>query len=68
METTQGLSLVAIFILNLQICHVTYYLFFSAKLENRSAEQVLPRVGWEIGTGGSGELVGKGVGGLKWCK
>jgi hypothetical protein len=46
METTQESPYVAIFISNYQKRHVSLFIFYafsSTKLENRRAEQVLPR-------------------------
>jgi hypothetical protein len=61
METTQRSSLCGY--LNLKLAKrscFSLHLFSSTKSENRSAEHVLLGVGGVFGTGGRGEVVGKG--------
>jgi hypothetical protein len=57
METAHGISLCNYFCLKLakMPCFSYFYVFSSTKWENRKVEQV----GGGIGTGGSGEMVGK---------
>jgi hypothetical protein len=58
METTQGIALFSYLYLKLEKKHVSLFISYvssSTKLENRKAEQVLPRV-----VGGQFALVGRG--------
>jgi hypothetical protein len=65
MKTTHGNSLCSYRYLKLGKCHVScfiLYVFSSTILENRKTELVLWG-GGGVGTGGMGEVAGKGVGG-----
>jgi hypothetical protein len=63
METTQENSQCSYLYLKLaKTSCFSFYLFSSTKLEDRRAEQVLPKVR-VVGTGGRGEVFEKGVGG-----
>jgi hypothetical protein len=62
-ESAQRISLCSCLYLKLAKRHVSlviFYVFSSTKLENRRAEQVLPRTGGGGGTCGNGELRGNG--------
>jgi hypothetical protein len=57
MQISQGNSLWNYLYLNQ--AKMSFFLFSFMKLENRRAEQILPRLGWGVGLNGRREAVGK---------